>query len=325
GGPIRKDKTFFFSTYEAQKYILSASFLTTEPSYAYQQSALNLMKQYGIATNPVSATLLTTLWPSYALNGNGSANNYLGNAPQTGYSHNGLIKIDHNFNENNRLSLRAYLAYGFQIGNIGDAIPYYYAVTPVHSQNYNLTLNTVVNPHLTNQLLFGANYFDLKKEDQNSSFNPPALGLNTGVTAANLSGSPFISIGSFDKIGSTPKVGRDTVAVSVSDTVSYIKGTHQVRLGGGVTQGRIDGFYHAGQRGSFIFNGSQGPWKSVTGVDNNILSLADFMSGYVYRSNLATGDPERFVRLNGFNLFVQDNWQLTRRLNVNYGLRYEYV
>jgi hypothetical protein len=182
-----------------------------------------------------------------------------------------------------------------------------------------------VNPHLTNQLLFGANYFDLKKEDQNSSFNPPALGLNTGVTAANLSGSPFISIGSFDKIGSTPKVGRDTVAVSVSDTVSYIKGTHQVRLGGGVTQGRIDGFYHAGERGSFTYNGSQGPWKSLTGVDANILSLADFMAGYVYQSNLATGDPERFVTMNGFNIFAQDNFQLTRKLNINYGLRYEYV
>src|SRR6516164_5340899 len=38
GGPIRKDKTFFFTTYEAQKYTLSAAAPTTEPSVAYQQA-----------------------------------------------------------------------------------------------------------------------------------------------------------------------------------------------------------------------------------------------------------------------------------------------
>ena len=323
GGPIRKDKTFFFATYEAQKYILSAAAFTTEPSVAYQQLALNLLNQYGVAVNPVSRTLLNTLWPASALTGPGAANNYLADTPQTGYSHNGLVKIDHNFNDKNRLSLRAFDAYSFQVGSIGDNLPYYYAVTPVHSQNYNATLNTVLNPHLTNQLLFGANYFDLKKQDQNPSFNPTSLGLNTGVTDPRLSGSPFIKIGNFDVIGSTPKVGRDTVAVSGSDTVAYIRGAHQLRVGGGISQGLVDGFYRAGERGNFTFNGTQGPWKSLS-IDNNIQSLADFLAGYVYQSTIATGNPERFVTVNGFNLFIHDSWQVTRRLNVNYGLRYEY-
>jgi hypothetical protein len=239
-----------------------------------------------------------------------------------------MVKVDHSFNERYRLSLRAYAAYGFQIGSIGDSLPYYYAVTPVHSQNYNANLNTIVNPHLTNQLVFGSNYFDLKKHDENSSFNPPALGLNTGVTAANLSGSPYMSLSGFDPIGSTPKVGRDTVANSGSDTVSYIKGAHQLRFGGGVSQGLIDGFYHAGERGSFIFNGSQGPWHTLigtSGFDSNVATLADFMAGEVYQSNIAIGNPERFVTMNSFNLFIQDSWQVTRKLNVNYGVRYEYT
>ena len=323
GGPVRKDRTFIFGAYEAQKYILSASAFTTEPSLAYQQLALNLMNQFSVPVNPVSRNLMNTLWPSYALQGPGSANNYLAATPQTGYSHNGIIKLDHNFNERNRLSLRAFDAYSFQVGSIGDNLPDYYAVTPVHSQNYNATLNTVFTNRLTNQLLFGSNYFDLKKQDQNIGFKPIELGLNTGVTDVRLSGSPFIQIGSFDLIGSTPKVGRDTVAVSVSDTVSYIRGAHQLRFGGGVSQGRIDGFYRAGGRGNFRFNGLQGPWKNMT-IDNNILSLADFLSGFVYQSTIAKGDPERFVTINGFNLWVHDSWQISRRLNVNYGLRWEY-
>jgi hypothetical protein len=324
GGPIRKDKTFFFTSYEAQKYALSAAAPTTEPSQAYQQAALNLLQQNGIPVNPVSATLLTNLWPAGALTGPAAANNYIPSTLQTGYNHNGIIKVDHNFNDKNRLSLRAFDAYGFQIGDIGDHLPDYYAVTPVHSQNYNAILNTTFGPNLQNQLLFGSNYFDLKKQDQNISFQPIAMGLNTGVNNVALRGSPFFKIGNFDVIGSTPKVGRDTVNVSTTDTVSYIRGSHQLRFGGGFNIGKVDGFYRAGGRGNFTFNGLQGPWKSLT-IDNNILSLADFLAGYVYQSSLAVGDPERFVNINGFNFFVHDSWQVTRKLNLNYGLRYEYT
>jgi hypothetical protein len=328
GGPFFKDKTFFFTTYEAQRYIIGLTGLYTEPSLAYQAAATSLMSQYGIAVNPVSLNLLKTLWPAYALTGAATSSNYFNTDPQQGHSHNALAKIDHNFNSRNRISARAYAAYGFQIGTIGDNIVYYYAVTPVHSQNYNVTFNTSVSSHIENEVLFGDNFFSLAKQDQNLSFNPPALGLNTGVTAANLSGAPYLSIGSFDKIGSTPPSGRSSVTGTVGDTVSWLKGAHQMRFGGGLMQARIDGFYHAGARGSFTFNGSQGPWSKLigtTGFDANLASLADFMAGYVYQSNIAEGDPERFVTMNGFNFFGQDSWQLTHRLNINYGLRYEYV
>jgi Carboxypeptidase regulatory-like domain/TonB dependent receptor len=328
GGPIFKDKTFFFTTYEAQKYIIGLTGLYTEPSVAYQNAARSLMSSYGVPVNPVSTNLLNTLWPAYALTGPATSSNYFNTDPQQGHSHNGLVKIDHNFNERNRISARAYFAYGFQVGTIGDNIVYYYAVTPVHSQNYNVTYNTTVNAHMENQLLFGDNFFSLAKRDQNLSFNPPALGLNTGVTAANLSGAPYISIGSFDKIGSTPPSGRSSVTGTVQDALSYLKGAHQMRFGGGFMQGRIDGFYHAGARGSFTYNGSQGPWSNLIGTpgfDANLAGLADFMAGYVYQSNIAEGDPERFVTMNGFNFFAQDSWQITHKLNVNFGLRYEYV
>jgi len=36
------------------------------------------------------------------------------------------------------------------------------------------------------------------------------------------------------------------------------------------------------------------------------------------------GDPERWVVVNAFNLYFQDSWQVTKKLNLNYGLRYEY-
>jgi hypothetical protein len=58
--------------------------------------------------------------------------------------------------------------------------------------------------------------------------------------------------------------------------------------------------------------------------DSNIAALADFMAGYVYQSTIMSGNPERNVRMNSFDVFAQHSWQATRKLNVNLGLRYEY-
>jgi hypothetical protein len=53
-------------------------------------------------------------------------------------------------------------------------------------------------------------------------------------------------------------------------------------------------------------------------------SLADFLAGDVSFSTIAVGNPERFVHVNAFNAYFQDSWQISKKLNLNYGLRYEY-
>jgi hypothetical protein len=53
-------------------------------------------------------------------------------------------------------------------------------------------------------------------------------------------------------------------------------------------------------------------------------ALADFLAGDVSFSTIAVGNPERFVHVNAFNAYFQDSWQITKKLNLNYGLRYEY-
>ena len=52
--------------------------------------------------------------------------------------------------------------------------------------------------------------------------------------------------------------------------------------------------------------------------------MADFLAGYISTGNLSVGNAERKVTVNGFNFFAQDQWQITRKLNLNLGLRYEY-
>ena len=96
-----------------------------------------------------------------------------------------------------------------QTAPIGSRLQDYYQVAPLHVQNYSLIYNQILSPRFTNQILFGVSYFNQVFSDSNNSFNPVALGLNTGVNSPNLSGAPFISISGFDTIGLTPNSGRN--------------------------------------------------------------------------------------------------------------------
>ncbi len=83
-------------------------------------------------------------------------------------------------------------------------------------------------------------------------------------------------------------------------------------------------FYHRRGTGKFTFDGTQGPWAGSCAADDPTCALADFLAGDVSSSTIAVGNPERFVRVNGYNFFGQDSIQVTRKLNLNFGLRYEY-
>ena len=301
--------------------------LATTPTAAYQQEALQLLSQYNVPVNPIAANLLNALYPANALTGAGTPNNYFSGVPETGFSHNGLVKLDHSFNSNNRLSFRWFVGQGIQVAPVGSYVPYYYQVGPMHVQNYSVIYNTILTPTISNQLLFGVSYFKQVFSDANTAIDPIALGLNTGVTAADLVGAPFVSIGNFALTGLTPDSGRQDITGHISDALSMTKGKHQMRFGGEFRKAQIDSMYTTGGRGGFFFNGSEGPWSGLLNnpnFDSNIASLADFMAGYVYQSIIMQGDQERLVKMNSFNLFAQDSWQATRKLNVNLGLRYEY-
>jgi hypothetical protein len=90
----------------------------------------------------------------------------------------------------------------------------------------------------------------------------------------------------------------------------------------------VDEFYFRRSLGNFIFDGTQGPWAGTCATGdtqcNSTLALADFLAGDVSTGNLSVGDAERKVTVNAFSFFGQDQWQITPKLNLNLGLRYEY-
>jgi hypothetical protein len=59
-------------------------------------------------------------------------------------------------------------------------------------------------------------------------------------------------------------------------------------------------------------------------VQNRLLSLADFLAGKVNSSNIALGNPERLVYVHTYSVFAQDSYQVTPKLNINAGLRWDF-
>ena len=112
GGPIIKDKTFFFAAYEYQGFGIANVTSATEPSAAYQAAGESVLSFDGVPVNPVSINLLNNLWPADALTGPAQPSNYFNNAIARGFSDNGIIKIDQNINSKNSFSAKGYFGYG---------------------------------------------------------------------------------------------------------------------------------------------------------------------------------------------------------------------
>jgi hypothetical protein len=370
GGPIWRDKAFFFVTYEEQKFIIGVGQPSTEPSAAYQADALNILNAWGIPENQAAYNILhgtgsyASLWPAAALTGPADPSNYFSPADETGDSHNGLIKLDYDLNANNRISAKWYVGQGPQIAPTTSLLAPYFEVAPMHVQNYSLTWNSILSPRLTNQVFAGVNYFNQAFSDADNNYNPTALGLNTGVTSASLAGSPRIQIApatassglgaaasGFDFVGATVESGRNDITGHLDEALSWTVGKHEFRFGGEFRQAQIDDFYQSGERGTFVFDGTQGPWSgssgtscdalattapsagtvssinSTYGSDPHFYQLADFLAGCFDPAitNIVQGDPKRQVFLNSWALFAQDAFQLSPHFNLNYGLRYEYI
>src|SRR6266851_487349 len=376
GGPIIKNKTWFFTSYEKQDFVFGLSGIATEPSAAWVAKAGAVLAANGntpvsLASCNVLAGLTSQLpltqipagcktagpgfWPTSGsnsiLNLPATTLNFFSPSAEFGYSYNGLARLDHQFSDKHHLSLRAFIGQGNQTAPLGGSpalgtassnLVYYFEVAPLHDGNYSAVLNSTLTPRLTNQFLFGASYFNQLFHDNNNSFVTKSLGLFLSPDATKngqpINGAPNLRITGFEQTGLTPPEGRSDLTLHFTDIVSYTVGKHQFRYGAEFRRGKLNEFYHRRGTGRFVFDGTQGPWRTsatCTGATANLplCALADFLAGdvaggaldpTVTGSTIAVGNPERFVHVNAFNAYIQDSWQITKKLNFQYGLRYEY-
>jgi hypothetical protein len=338
GGPIIKNKTFYFITGEYQIADASNATAVTTLSPAWVSQGLGILNTFGIPANPVTNNLIS-FWPSRIRTGPAVINNYFSTDPNTYNSYNGIVKIDHSFNEKYSLSLRYYGGTGTQKAVVDSTAPFeeYFQVAPSHMHNVSVAFNSVLSPRMVNNLVLATNYFLQTFNDLDTSPNPNAAGLNTGVTAPTLAGSPTIRISGFASAGVTQPSGRIDTTGHVTDTLSWTKGRHQFKFGGEYRRALMDIFYESNTRGTLTFDGTRGPWAASSGYTSQQKALLDFLAGYPTNSSGATivrpgpgvsvvgSFLQRNYTENSVDWFVHDTWQINPAFTVNFGVRYTYL
>ncbi|MGH9679134.1 MAG: TonB-dependent receptor domain-containing protein, partial [Candidatus Acidiferrales bacterium] len=335
GGPIKKDKLFYFGNFETQNYnvgnpashnlpITTAS--ATSPDSLVGACLAALASPAGLA--PLSAQLAglntdcTTKsnYPGlFPVNNTGSTANVSTALVSQSKIYSGVGKIDYQINEKNSLS-------GMYFRSPGDGIfvddptneisPTWRTVQNAVSQVMSVGETYLPNSNWVNSFRFGYSHYyqvfttqDANQDPSNYSYNGSTYNFYTGQTNPTYFGFPrtrFKEFPGFQLGLSWPKtVGPDSVW-QFSDSVSYLHGNHAFKFGGEVLIDQSTNNVTNNTKGNFRFN-----------------TLTNFFQGQLNQATIATGDYLRHLQNQGYAAFVQDDWRITPRFTLNLGLRYE--
>jgi hypothetical protein len=241
GGPIFKDKTFFFVDYEGEREKGAESSTACVPT---AQDIAAATANNGGAVNPVIANLLAANpWPTPS-NGNDCYNNGGSNislaTPFSNRVDSAIVKIDHSFNANNLLTGRYYIGdsdQSFPLALVGGGLlPNYNTATPTRVQLISISYVTTITPSIVNEARLGWNRFAEGFFPQDRSFDPSTIGLDTGVTAYNF-GLPKISVSGpgtgLAPLGADNGDPRQRVDTNwhYIDGISWKAGKHDIKFG----------------------------------------------------------------------------------------------
>ncbi|HEY2392215.1 MAG TPA: TonB-dependent receptor [Candidatus Angelobacter sp.] len=296
GGPIQKDKTFFFATYEGERHRqgLTTTSLVFTPAQLAQ-----------IAASP-NATVRSIAALVPTANGTvGGAPAFLGSATAPVNIDQGTIDFQHSFSETDRLHV--YYVYQHDLRQEptqGANIPGFGDTREGKRQVFTLGDTHVFSSALVNELNLGVNRI-LITFTPNNTTDPNSLGLGTTL-GPNEAFLPTISIGGlglvFGDERTFPQGRGDTTGV-IADNVSYLKGRHSFKFGVEFRDFKNSNFN--GDPGALTFN-----------------SVNNFIAGNVDSSARTIGNVANRINENALDFYAMDSFKLKTYLTVELGLRY---
>jgi hypothetical protein len=354
GGPIVKNRAFFFGAYEGQMYNVGNSFGgITSPSmvsmptppvgnclFAATGDCANSIPDTihdllagGVAVSTASLQVagctITGTFPTETVSCNGKGfptnNNPTTDIPN-GFNNdvgvkNFVGKVD--FKINDRQTVSGMYFFGNNTGTVEDfpeLQPNWLSSIHTRAQVFGSSWIWAPNARWVNEARFG--YNRLYQPTLPGDLNTPAssYGLNTGVSGPFTGGLPRIGFGGyfFPGLGGFkwPKFQGPDDVVQFNDHVSYVTGKHSFKMGAELHRNNVTNAAYGNSRGSITFLG---------GVLNaNSTQLQDFFAGFPFKASVEVGNPTLHLHNWAYGLFFQDDWRATRNLTVNAGVRYEF-
>ena len=341
GGPIRKDKTFFFVYYEGFRNRQGETDSSTVPSDAERtgdfsaictagfsggfcnnqnQQLFNIFSNTPYPNNqlPQPFNSISQGLLQYFPHANNGPNVFTSTQIVRQSSDQGGIKIDHYLTASDILNFRYGISDGTQFNPIptsGSTVPGFPVDQDQRAQTFVAQETHTFSPSMIGVFRFSFLRNKFLYGQHTSDTTPAELGFGYAPSLDLAVGPPSIQVAGYTTIGDPITGPRNTYenAYDVSGSLSWVRGRHEFKFGGGYQRLQVNALQGIASNGFFVF----APPPIVPN------SFASFLFGQPVVFLQGLGDFERGIRGNSANSYVQDTFKATSRLTLNLGLRYD--
>ena len=325
GGPIQKNRTFFFGAWQGTRLRTGIARFSTVPTDAQRSGQFASMVRdpatgLPFADNRIPGSRVDSIgrqvmdhYPHASLPG--TANNFVRTATEPDAQDQFDARVDRYLGSRYKLFGR-YSYFRDQTtpvtplpdgsGSIGSGVT---GEAKVRGDSMVAEHSWTISPALLNQARFGYSRRDLRQSAlQNGDIGVPGLPPNSFASVL-----PMFLVAGFQQIGPTNGANSDftTSVTEYVDTFSMVRGRHTLKFGVDVRRQELDALNPPNPTGAFTFN--------TSGTGNSVASL---LLGHVNAFSIDVQSRVLQPRANIAELFFSDEWKVSSRLQINLGTRY---
>src|SRR5216683_4173157 len=335
GGPLRKNKAFFFISYQGTREANGATdqslykSVLIEPGLTNDRSTATLMKIFGVPSiDPISLQLLNLKFPNGQFlipTPQNAEGRVTGTALSTYHEEQFNANLDYRAGTRDSLigkffSAHAPLFSALSGSNFGTpaSLPGFGTQITIDNRVFSLEEIHTFSPTAVNEVRFGYSFIRHDELPQ-ESVKDSSLGIQRS-TAGQYPGLPLILLARDQggaSIGTSDITYRGrTPSVSIDDVLSLQRGKQSLRFGGEILHSEWRA--HAA-----VFSYGEIDFPTFNDFLIGNTAVSQFPGGSFGFAHLGTGLTDRDFITTDYHLFAQDDWKVSSKLTLNLGLRYE--